>query len=221
MLSATGKFVLNDQTSGHTLASENIEVVHTDETSTAGPQDIVLSCLKGNQLADALPQLRPLVSKNTTFAVLQNGLPFFHNAAFSHPDLQGTALQSVDPGGRLLSAFSPAAHNLVGVVTQIAVAKTSAAEVLCTSKPGAVRFELAGVGACVQEKVAALVRVLRSASLDAHHVRPHHRSAQMLGTARRRDRCSCRVSGTWPVRTVTNQGGTATFMPRKHGCRES
>lgn len=71
-----------------------------DEMASAGPQDYVLSTLKGHGLLPALADIQPLLGPETTFVTLHNGLPFcyFHGGGPGcPPELEGRSLQCLDP----------------------------------------------------------------------------------------------------------------------------
>ena len=53
------------------ISARNINVVEDKDTASLGPQQYVISCVKGNQLSSSLPQLQPLVGQDTTLIVLQ------------------------------------------------------------------------------------------------------------------------------------------------------
>jgi len=65
----------------------------------AGSVDFVILGVKAHQLADALPQIEPLLGAETAIVTLQNGIPWWYG--FDHPRVPGIALESVDPGGRI------------------------------------------------------------------------------------------------------------------------
>ena len=62
---------LDDAGVGHRMKGTNFELIDSSNTAELQPQDFVISCVKGNQLADAMSQLKPLVGENTLLVVLQ------------------------------------------------------------------------------------------------------------------------------------------------------
>lgn len=69
--------------------------------------DYVLVTFKSHQWDGVLPQFEKAVKGNTAFVTLQNGLPFWYE--------RGRALESVDPGGRILQTL-PYERIIGGVV---------------------------------------------------------------------------------------------------------
>ena len=72
------------------------------EMESVGPQDYVLSTLKGHGLLPALPDIQPLLGVDTTFVTLHNGLPFFYfygGGPGCPPELEGRPLECLDPDG--------------------------------------------------------------------------------------------------------------------------
>lgn len=91
-----------------------VELPVTDDPAAAGIQDIVIPCLKANGLPGILPGLQALSGPGTVLVPMVNGVPFWFFDGFGDA-LQGRALDTVDPGGRLAAAF-PAGRIVGGVV---------------------------------------------------------------------------------------------------------
>jgi 2-dehydropantoate 2-reductase len=72
---------------------------------------VVIIALKAHQIAGMLDQIGHLVRPDTLIVSMQNGVPWWYFQRHGGP-LEGHALASVDPGGRLARAFDPA--NVVG-----------------------------------------------------------------------------------------------------------
>ena len=62
------------------------------------PPDVVLTAFKAHQWEDALPQFERVAHSGALIVPLQNGVPFWY--------FRDRSLRSVDPGGRILRAFS-------------------------------------------------------------------------------------------------------------------
>jgi 2-dehydropantoate 2-reductase len=70
----------------------------TNEPTAIGPVDVVLLTLKAHSLTDMAPRLSPLIGAETTVVSAQNGIPWWY--FYRHRgELEGTQLDSVDPGG--------------------------------------------------------------------------------------------------------------------------
>ncbi len=88
-------------------------VTATDDGTKHGPFDCIIVSLKGHQLAGMLPAIERMSHDRTQIVPMQNGIPWWYFQRVGGP-LEGTALESVDPGGTLAAAFDPA--NVVGCV---------------------------------------------------------------------------------------------------------
>lgn len=74
------------------------------DASQLTPPDLLFIGLKAHQLQEALPDLRRLTSPHTALIAPQNGVPWWQFHGVPGP-YKGRAIQSVDPGGRLLAAL--------------------------------------------------------------------------------------------------------------------
>ena len=126
------------------------DVQATDDYAQAGVQDVVILAMKAHQVQDVLDRLPLLLGPHTLVVPMQNGIPYWyfndHGGA-----LAGTAILSVDPGGRILAAISP--RQVIGCVVY------PAAELLA---PGVVqhiegdRFPLGELDGSASERVSRL-----------------------------------------------------------------
>lgn len=71
-----------------------------------GPQDFIILTLKAHGLAGVIDQMMPLIGAHTAILFAQNGIPwwYFHGVG---GDLEGTRLESVDPGGVIWNRIGP------------------------------------------------------------------------------------------------------------------
>ncbi len=85
----------------------------TDNPAEIGPADVVLLSLKAPGLRAMAPRLAPLLGQDTPVVAAQNGIPwwYFENCGGA---LEGTHLETVDPGGFLASIIP--ARRVVGCV---------------------------------------------------------------------------------------------------------
>jgi len=133
----------------------------TDSAAEAGPQDIVIVAVKGQQLPALVPTLGPLLGPHTAVVPAQNGLPWWYFQRCGGP-LAGRALESVDPGGVISSHIAP--ERVIGCVTY------QAAEL---EAPGVVRFiegnrfTLGEPDGEKTERVQALARALTQGGIKA------------------------------------------------------
>lgn len=131
----------------------------TDDLAAAGPHDVVILGVKGQQLAALVPTLGPLLGPETAVVPAQNGIPWWYFQRCGGP-FEGRRLESVDPGGVISAHIGP--ERVIGCVTY------QAAELV---EPGVVqfiegnRFTLGEPDGEKSERVMALAQVLTRAGL--------------------------------------------------------
>ena len=78
----------------------------TDQPAELGVQDFVVIALKAHGISGAVPIIRPLLGADTAVVTASNGIPYwyFHRCGNA---LEGTTLESVDPGGMQWRALGP------------------------------------------------------------------------------------------------------------------
>ncbi len=84
------------------LISGEERVVHipcTDDPAELGEQDYVIICLKAHSITGVIEQMRPLLGPKTRIVTAVNGIPYWYFHRHGN-QFEGTALESVDPGGR-------------------------------------------------------------------------------------------------------------------------
>ena len=127
----------------------------------AGAQDVVLLALKAHQVAAVAPQLSALLGPDTTIVTLQNGIPWWYFHGLEGP-LQGTRLESVDPGGVIASHIDNA--RIIGSVVY------PASELIA---PGVIkviegnRFSLGEPDGSKSERVQGISQALAKAGFKA------------------------------------------------------
>jgi 2-dehydropantoate 2-reductase len=79
----------------------------TDEPSELGPQDLVITALKGHQLSGAASGIATLLGPKTRVVMIQNGIPwwYFHGDRIS--GRQGERIPVLDPGNHLWDLIGP------------------------------------------------------------------------------------------------------------------
>lgn len=71
----------------------------TDRPADLGVQDVVIICLKAHSITGVIDQMQPLLGAHTRIVTAVNGIPYWY--FYKHGNrFEGTALDSVDPGGR-------------------------------------------------------------------------------------------------------------------------
>ena len=172
-LVARGPHLAAMQTKGLTLIEEGadpvtVPVTASDNPADLGPQDYVIVTLKAHSVPPIVPKMRPLIGDHTTIVSGVNGVPwwYFHKIG---TDLEGTRLESVDPGNAQWDGFGP--DRVLGCVVY------PAAEV---TQPGLIkhiegnRFSLGEPDGSKSDRAVALSQALAAAGLKAP-VRPRLR----------------------------------------------
>ena len=82
------------------------KVTCTDDPVELGPQDYVIIALKAHSIPGVVDAMRPLLSNNTSVVTAVNGIPYwyFHRHG---GDLEGSTLQSIDPGAQQWATLRP------------------------------------------------------------------------------------------------------------------
>jgi 2-dehydropantoate 2-reductase len=145
-----------------------VKVNASENPADLGPQDYVIVTLKAHSVPAVVPKMQPLIGENTTVVSGVNGVPwwYFHKIG---TDLEGTRLETVDPGHTQWDGFGP--DRVLGCVVY------PAAEV---SQPGTIkhiegnRFSLGEPDGSKSERAVALSQALSAAGLKAP-VRPRLR----------------------------------------------
>lgn len=109
-LVARGAHLHAMKTTGLTLTQDGeSHLVHprvTDNPAELGPQDFIILTLKAHGVAGVIDQLMPLIGKDTAILFAQNGIPWWYFHGVGGP-LEGTRLESVDPGGVIWNRIGP------------------------------------------------------------------------------------------------------------------
>jgi len=142
-----------------------VDVNASDSAADLGPQDYVVVTLKAHSVPPVVPMMQPLIGPDTTIVSGVNGVPwwYFHKIG---GDLDGTRLETVDPGNAQWDGFGP--DRVLGCVVY------PAAEVIA---PGVVkhiegnRFSLGEPDGSRSDRAMALSKALMAAGLKAP-VRP-------------------------------------------------
>lgn len=171
-LVARGPHLAALQSKGLTLIEEGATTTHkvraTDDASTLGPQDYVILTLKSHSVPAVVDRIIPLLGENSTLVSGVNGVPWWYFHRMGGP-LEGTRLESVDPGNRQWDGFGP--DRVLGCVVY------PAAEV---SEPGTIthvegnRFSLGEPSGEKSARAEILSKALTAAGLKAP-VRPRLR----------------------------------------------
>ncbi|PQO22288.1 oxidoreductase [Rhodobacteraceae bacterium WD3A24] len=146
----------------------NVAVRASDDPAELGEQDYVIITLKAHSVPPVVDRMQPLIGPGTTIVSGVNGIPwwYFHGNGGA---LEGTRLESVDPGSAQWEGFGP--DRVLGCVVY------PAAEV---AEPGVIRhlegnrFSLGEPDGSRSERAMALSKALSAVGLKAP-VRPRLR----------------------------------------------
>ena len=109
-LVARGAHLAAMQDNGLTLKQGGeTHVVHpkvTDDPRQLGQQDFIILTLKAHGIAGVMDQMMPLIGNDTAILFAQNGIPWWYFHGIGGP-LEGTRLESVDPGGVIWDRIGP------------------------------------------------------------------------------------------------------------------
>jgi 2-dehydropantoate 2-reductase len=172
-LVARGPHLAAMQAKGLTLIEDGHEPVTVNVRASADPaelgvQDYVIVTLKAHSVPPVVSAMQPLIGGHTTVVSGVNGVPWWYFHKIGGP-LEGTRLQSVDPGNVQWDGFGP--DRVLGCVVY------PAAEV---STPGTIRhiegnrFSLGEPDGSKSDRAVALSQALQLAGLKAP-VRPRLR----------------------------------------------
>jgi 2-dehydropantoate 2-reductase len=101
-------------------------VAVTDDPLAAGPQDVVIVCVKAYALQGILDALGALSTADTLVVPMVNGIPWWYPYGLSGP-LDGYRLRSLDPDGVLGRSIDP--RRVLGAVVYVAVENDGAGRI--------------------------------------------------------------------------------------------
>jgi 2-dehydropantoate 2-reductase len=145
-----------------------VPVTCSDNAADLGEQDYVIVTLKAHSVPPVVDKMKPLIGENTTIVSGVNGVPWWYFHKIGGP-LEGTRLETVDPGNAQWDGFGP--DRVLGCVVY------PAAEV---QEPGVIkhiegnRFSLGEPDGSKSERALALSKALGAVGLKAP-VRPRLR----------------------------------------------
>ncbi|AHB77115.1 MULTISPECIES: 2-dehydropantoate 2-reductase [Pandoraea] len=133
----------------------------TDDPRELGPQDYVIIALKAHSVPSVLDAMQPLLGPDTAVVTAVNGIPYWY--FYKHGGaLEGTTLESIDPGGRQWRELGP--ERAIGCVVY------PATEVVA---PGVIqhvygtKFPLGEASGERTERVEKLSQMMAAGGLDA------------------------------------------------------
>ncbi len=137
------------------------KVQASDQPEDLGPQDLVVISVKAPAMRAVAQQIAPLLGSETLVLSAMNGVPWWFFQGFGGA-LEGTTLQSVDPGGEI--AYHIPAATVVGSVVHAACSAPEPGLVIHGFGQRLIVGEPAGG---VTERVLALSSTLADAGFEA------------------------------------------------------
>ncbi|MDR9777297.1 ketopantoate reductase family protein [Rhizobium hidalgonense] len=139
----------------------NVRLTATDDPTTLPPQDLVITGLKGHQLAAAAEGIAGLLKQGTRVVMILNGIPwwYFHRDTNSrHAELQ---FDELDPGGRIWRLIGP--ERAIGCVAYQGAEVVNPGEIQLSHKG---RFVLGEPSGEMSADLEAIAAVLTGADLN-------------------------------------------------------
>ena len=137
------------------------DIAATADMKECGRQDLVVLAVKAHQIAPIAGDLHALFGRGTAVLTTQNGIPWWYFQRHGGP-LDGTVLDSLDPGGTITAAIAP--ERIVGCIAY------PAAEI---SAPGRIRhiegsrFPVGELDGSATDRVHALSGTLQRAGFKS------------------------------------------------------
>lgn len=139
----------------------NVRLTATDDPGTLPPQDLIITGLKGHQLAPAAEGIASLLKDGTRVVMILNGIPwwYFHRDTQSrHAELQFAEL---DPGGRLWRLIGP--ERVIGCVAYQGAEVVNPGEIQLSNNG---RFVLGEPSGEISPDLEAIAALLTGAGLN-------------------------------------------------------
>lgn len=125
------------------------------------PADVVLITAKAHDVPALLPQVRSAMASGASVVAAQNGIPWWYFQRHGG-ELEGTILDSVDPGGVLAGAIDPA--RVVGCVIYLPATLVAPGVV---EHFGAKKLELGRPDGAITPQLQAIAEALERAGIEA------------------------------------------------------
>ncbi|MBB2818464.1 UNVERIFIED_ORG: 2-dehydropantoate 2-reductase [Rhizobium esperanzae] len=139
----------------------NVQLTATGDPKTLPPQDLIITGLKGHQLAPAAEGIAGLLKQGTRVAMILNGIPwwYFHRDTGSgHAELQ---FDELDPDGRLWRLIGP--ERVIGCIAYQGAEVVRPGEIQLSHKG---RFVLGEPSGEMSVDLSAIAATLTAADLS-------------------------------------------------------
>ncbi|MBX4928617.1 ketopantoate reductase family protein [Rhizobium binae] len=139
----------------------NVQLTATDDAKTLPPQDLIITGLKGHQLAPAAEGIAGLLKQGTRVVMILNGIPWW----YFHRDARGGRAElqfdELDSGGRLWRLIGP--ERVIGCVAYQGAEVIRPGEIQLSHKG---RFVLGEPSGEMSVDLAAIATALTDAGLS-------------------------------------------------------
>ncbi len=146
---------------GVTIVEQGAETIArpsvVNDPTEIGPQDVVIIAVKAPALAEAAKAARPLIGQATIIVPMMNGVPWWF--------MDGEALKSVDPGGRIATALP--VGQVLGCVVHAACRREAPARFAVAMLD---HFAVGEIGGGPSERADAIATMLDEAGLAGRAV---------------------------------------------------
>ena len=133
------------------------DITATSDMKQCGPQDLVILGVKAHQIEPIAGELPCLFGPETIVLTTQNGIPWWYFQRHGGP-LDGTVLDSLDPGGVIADAIAP--ERIVGCIAYPAAEITAPGRIRHIE---GTRFPVGELDGVATERVGALSETLQRA----------------------------------------------------------
>ena len=137
------------------------DLAATGDMGECGAQDLVILGVKAHQIAPIVDEIHGLLGPNTIVLTTQNGIPWWYFQRYGGR-LDGTPLDSVDPGGVIAKSIAP--ERIIGCIAYPAAEITA---------PGRIRhiegsrFPIGELDGAITNRASTLSQMLQRAGFKA------------------------------------------------------
>ena len=186
------------------------KVKASDDPSTLGPQDVVITTQKATALPSFATGLQPLLGPDTGVVFAQNGIPWWYDIGLSpnHPPVPDLAF--LDPGGKLRTAVPPA--RIIGGVV-FSSNEVTAPGVAANLSPERNRLLIGECDDRGSERIAKLRAALNEARIESPDVARIRETVWSKLLTNMSMSVLCLITGQ-TARAVRDDPDLAAFVPR-------
>jgi 2-dehydropantoate 2-reductase len=186
------------------------KVKASDDPSSLGPQDVVITTQKATALPSLATGLQPLLGPDTGVVFAQNGIPWWYDIGLSSKHRPVPDLAFLDPGGKLRAAI-PRERIIGGVV--FSSNEVVAPGVAANLSPERNRLLIGECDDRVSERIAKLRTALNEAKIESPDVAQIRETVWSKLLTNMSMSVLCLITGQ-TARAVRDDADLAAFVPR-------